>query len=94
MELGDISPPNMVGGRARHHGGGSAGNRGARGGAVQPKQERQEGYSFRGGSKRGRGGDAKPLMSINSNELEKHEGDTGSESQDDETKKASKKKEM
>lgn len=88
MELGDISPPNMLSGRGRHHG-----NRG-RGSSAQSRSERQDSYSFRGGSRRGRGGDAKPLMSLNSNEMEKHEGDTGSESQDDDTRKASKKKDL
>lgn len=87
MELGDISPPSMMSGRGRHHGRGKPGGPGGNSMNMQ-QQPRQETYSS---SKRGRGGDAKPLMSLNSNEMEKHEGDTEPESQDDEAKKTKRK---
>ncbi|XP_021950023.1 uncharacterized protein LOC110847393 isoform X4 [Folsomia candida] len=97
MELGDISPPSMMaGGRGgRHHARGKGGPGVQPRQQQQPQQDRQESYpSNRGGSKRGRErGDAKPLMSLNSNELDKHEGDTEPDSQDDEGKKNFRKKE-
>jgi len=86
MDLVDISPPAMPPRPGRHHNAGGRGNRGGSGGGERGgMQHRNEPYSStfnRGGggsSKRGRG-DAKPLMSISSNELERNEHETGSES--------------
>lgn len=97
MALGDISPPNLQS-KSRHHGsGGGTGGRevgGGRGGRGMPPRMQRDDYSFRdsrggGGNKRGgRSGDAKPLMSINSNEVEGNEWESESESGDDESKRS------
>ncbi|ODN06430.1 Protein PRRC2C [Orchesella cincta] len=101
MALGDISPPNLQS-KSRHHGGGrdrvdrDRDNRdrdvgGSRGRGMPPRMQRDE-YAFRerGGAvnKRGGRGDAKPLMSINSNEVEGNEWESESESGDDESKRS------
>lgn len=76
--------------RPRHHGnrgrGGGGGNSGGGGGGMPPRM--QEPYSYRGGNKQRGRGDAKPLMSITSNDLERNEWESGSESGDDESKKS------
>ncbi|CAL8143706.1 unnamed protein product [Orchesella dallaii] len=96
MALGDISPPNLQS-KSRHHGSGRDRERerdagGNRGRGMPPRMQRDE-YAFRerGGavSKRGGRGDAKPLMSINSNEVEGNEWESESESGDDESKRSS-----
>jgi len=87
MELGEISPPNMSS-RSRH--GYQQGGRGNRN-SVPPRLQREEQYPpynrGSGNGKRGRNNDsAKPLMSLNSNELERGEWETESESDDDSKK--------
>lgn len=80
MELGDISPPNIVAGRPRHPQGGRG-----RGGNPQSRQDNfQPRGNKRGG---GRGSDAKPLMSLSSNEMDKHESEEQGESHDEDSKR-------
>jgi hypothetical protein len=83
MDLKDISPPDTMPPprTARHHNASSRGSRGGGGERGMPHRNEPYSSSYRGGgSKRGRG-DAKPLMSISSNELDRNEVDTGTGSE-------------